>query len=136
MQAEKYLEQIETIDMDIAILRKEYARLFAKANSMGGFCAGERVQASRNLQRGAENIGEYIDVEREINALTAKKQAILDTIRRLPSKEYKILYRVYAEGAMLKVLPSEFKKSYSWVRWKKRKALEHLQILLDEEKRG
>jgi DNA-directed RNA polymerase specialized sigma24 family protein len=133
MTAEQYLRQIEKLDTKIAIKQKEYARLVASANSMGGFCAGERVQSTRNLHRGADTIAEYIDVEREINALKSQKKAILDTIQRLPSKEYKLLYRVYVEGAMIKELPSEFNKSYSWVQMKKRKALEHLQIILDEE---
>ncbi len=133
MTAERYLMQIETIDTKIAILKKEYARLVSMANSTGGFSVGERVQSSRNLQRGADTIAEYIDVEREINALKTKKKAILDTLGKLPSKEYKILYRVYAEGAMIKELPSEFKKSYSWVLLMKRNALEHLQTILDEE---
>lgn len=133
MTAERYLMQIETIDINIAIKQKEYARLVAKASSIGGFSVGERVQSSRNLQRGADTICEYIDVESEINALKAKKTAILDTLQRLPSKEYRILYRVYVEGAMIKELPSEFNKSYSWVQMKKRKALEHLQAILDEQ---
>lgn len=133
MTAEQYLSQIEKLDTEIAIKQKEYARLLARAKSMGGLSIGERVQATRNLQRDADTICEYIDVEREINALKSKKRAILDTIKKLPSKEYRILYRVYAEGAMIKELPSEFKKSYSWVQMKKRRALEHLQIILDEE---
>ena len=133
MTAEQYLRQIEKLDTEIAIKQKEYARLLARAKSMGGLSIGERVQATRNLQRDADTICEYIDVEREINALKSKKRAILDTIKKLPSKEYRILYRVYAEGAMIKELPSEFKKSYSWVQMKKRRALEHLQIILDEE---
>lgn len=133
MTAERYLMQIESIDTKIAILRKEYARLVAQANSTGGFSVGERVQSTRSLQRGADTICEYVDVEREINALKAKKKAILDTLERLPSKECKILYRVYVEGAMIKELPSEFKKSYSWVQKKKQIALEHLQSILDEE---
>ena len=65
--------------------------------------------------------------------LSAKKRAILDTLERLPCKECKILYRVYVEGAMIKELPSEFKKSYSWVLLTKRNALERLQAILDEE---
>lgn len=136
MRAEQFLNQLETLDITIGIKQKEYARLVAMASSMGGFSVGERVQSSRNLQRGADTIAEYIDLEKEINALKSKKKAILDTLQKLPSKEYKILYRVYAEGAMIKELPSEFKKSYSWVQKKKQIALEHLQTILDEEKRG
>jgi DNA-directed RNA polymerase specialized sigma24 family protein len=132
MTAEQYLRQIEKLDTKIAIKQKEYARLVASASSMAGFSSGERVQSTRNLHRGADTIAEYIDVEREINALKSKKKAILDTLQRLPSKEYRLLYRVYVEGAMIKELPSEFKKSYSWVQMKKRKALEHLQTILDE----
>jgi DNA-directed RNA polymerase specialized sigma24 family protein len=133
MTAERYLRQIEQIDTKIAILRKEYARLVANASSVGGFGFGERVSTTRNLQRGADTICEYVDVEREINALKAKKKAILDTVAKLPSKEYKLLYRVYFEGAMIKELPSEFNKSYSWVQKTKQSALEHLQAILDEE---
>ena len=133
MTAEQYLSQIELIDTTIAIKRKEYARLVNRADSVGGLSLGERVQSTRNLQRGADTICEYIDIERELQALQARKKAILDTIGRLPSKEYRILYRVYFEGAMIKELPSEFKKSYSWVLLMKRKALEHLQDILDEQ---
>ena len=133
MTAEKYLQQISKLDAIISNKVNEYKRWVSVADSMGGFSVGDRVQSSRNLQRGADAIAEYIDIEREINALKSRKKAILDTLQRLPCKEYEILYMIYVEGHMLKELPSHFDRSYDWVRKTKRKALEHLQDILDEQ---
>lgn len=132
MQAEKYLEQIKKIDAIISNKLKEYKRWVDVADGMGGFSVGDRVLSSRNLHKGSDAIAEYIDIESEINALKARKKAILDTIQQLPYTEYEILYKIYVEGYMLKELPSQFDRSYDWVRMKKRKALEMLQDILDQ----
>ena len=132
MQAEKYLEQIKKIDAIISNKLKEYKRWVDVADGMGGFSVGDRVLSSRNLHKGSDAIAEYIDIESEINALKARKKAILDTIQQLPYTEYQILYKIYVEGYMLKELPSQFDRSYDWVRMKKRKALEMLQDILDQ----
>ena len=136
MTAEKYLEQIRMLDDMILTKLKEYNRWVAIAEGMGGFSVAERVQCTRNLQRGADAIGEYIDLEREINKLKRRKNEVIGTIQQLPFNEYKILYRIYNDGRMLKELPSEFDKSYEWVKKTKKKALRRLQGILDEKEKS
>jgi DNA-directed RNA polymerase specialized sigma24 family protein len=132
MQAERYLEQIKKLDAIILNKRAERKRWESIADSMGGFSVGDRVQASRNLHKGSDAIAEYLDIDTEIKALTARKKAILDTLQRLPCDEYKVLYKIYVEGKMLKELPSEFYKSYEWCKKKKQRGLLLLQNILDE----
>lgn len=132
MTAVEYLDQIKKYDVMILNKRKERKRWESVADGLGGFSVSDRVQTSRNLHRTSDAIGEYIDIDREIKELEGKRQGIIDTIQRLPSIEYRILYMLFVEDYMLKELPSEFNKSYAWVKDKKRKALKHVQSILDE----
>ena len=100
---------------------------------MGGFSVGDKVQSSRNLHKGADAISNYIDIEREIDELKKKRQELINTLQLLSPIEYDILYKLYIEDYVLKELASEFHKSYAWVKEKKRKALKHLQDILDKE---
>lgn len=135
MRAEEYLEEYNKLDIIIKSKEKRAARLRAMAESMGGgsLCA-DRVQTSRNLHRGSEAIGEYIDIEREIKELEAQKKEILSTLGRLPFAECKILYMLFIDNYILKEIPSEFGKSYAWAKICKKKGLQRLQAILDERK--
>lgn len=131
MTAEQYLEQIKKLDAIISNKKRDYERKVGEADGLGGFSLSERVQTSRNLHRGADAIIEYISIEEEIKTLEMKRKGIIDTLQELPCDEYEILYSIYVDGYMLKELPSLFHKSYEWVKWKKRKALDHVQSLID-----
>lgn len=133
MTAEKYLEQIRKIDAIIINKLKDHKRWVEIAEGLGGFSVGERVQSSRNLHRGADAIGNYIDLESEIKALREKRQGIIDTIEGLPCDEYKVIYKIFVEGYMLKEIPSLFDKSYDWAKKTKRDALRNLQSILDKK---
>lgn len=132
MTAIQYLQQIKRYDYIIANKVKEYRHWVEVADGMGGFSAGERVKSSRNLQKGANAINNYIDVEREIKELKRKRQEMIDVVQKLSPIEYDILYKLYIEGYVMKELASEYHKSYAWVKEKKRKALAHLQEILDK----
>ena len=134
MTAEKYLEQILKIDAIILNKLKEYKRWVDVAEGVGGFSVSDRVQSTRNLHRGADAIGEYIDLEREINELKKRKNEVLGVLQQLPLDEYRVLYKIYVEGYMLKELPSQLDKSYDWVKKKKKAGLELIQDILDEKK--
>lgn len=136
MRAEEYLKQIRKIDSIIGDKSREYKRWVEIAKGLGGgFSVGDRVQTTRNLQKGSDAVIEYISIEREIKELERKRKGIIDTIQQLPYNEYKVLYGIYVDGYMQKELPSQFDKSYEWVKKKKRDALKLLQDILDE-KRG
>ena len=134
MTAEKYLEQVKKIDVIILNKLKEYKRWVDVAEGMGGFSVTDRVQATRNLHRWADAIGEYIDLEREINELKRQKNEVIGKLQQLPYHEYNVLYKIYVEGYMLKELPSQLHKSYDWVKKKKSVGLKLLQDILNEKK--
>ena len=136
MTAEKYLEQIRKIDAIIINKLGDHRRWVEIAEGIGGFSVGERVQSSRNLHRGADAIGNYIDLESEIKALREKRQGIIDTIEGLPCDEYKVIYKIFVEGYMLKEIPSLFDKSYDWAKKTKRDALKRIQEFLDEKEKA
>jgi DNA-directed RNA polymerase specialized sigma24 family protein len=133
MTAEQYLEQTQKINDIIVDKLKERRRWVDIAEGLGGFNVSDRVQSSRNLHRGADAIGEYCDIDREIKALEGQKNSIMSDLQKLPLFEYRVLYKIYVEGYMLKELPSEFHKSYAWVKMKKRRGLDILQEIIDRK---
>lgn len=133
MTSEQYLRQIRKLDAVIVNKLKDHRRWVEIAEGIGGFSVGERVQASRNLHRGADAIGRYIDIETEINELRAKRNGIVAVIEELPPDEYQVIYKEYVEGYMLKELPSKFKRSYDWCKRKKRDGMAMIQEILDKE---
>lgn len=133
MTAEQYLEQIQKLDVIIINKLADYNRWVAIAGGLGGVSVGDRVQSSRNLQRGSDAIGRYIDIEREIDALKQKRLDIIKTVEQLPPIEYDLIYRLYVQGHSLKEIAYHFDKSYDWVKKRKRKALGMVQKLIDEK---
>lgn len=132
LSAEEYLEQINLIDGIIVNKMRDYKRWRELADGYGGgFSVGEKVQASKDLQRGASAIIEYVSIENEISALNNKRQGIINTIQSLPHLEYKILYAIYVDGLMVKELPSLLNKSYETIKITKRKALEHIEDIIN-----
>ena len=132
MTAEEYLEQIKKLDAIISNKMKDYEDKVGVAIGLGDFSVSERVKSSPNLHRNADNIIEYISIEEEIKKLQIKRKGIIETLQQLPCDEYKILYAIYVDGCRVKELPSVFKMSNAWVKWKKRQALDHVQILIDK----
>ena len=133
MQAEQYLDRIKKIDAMIKNKMRDHARWVEIAEGFGGAALGERVQSSRNLHRGADAIGNYIDLEREIESLHAERQRIIQTIERLPAEEYDLIYKLYVEDYSMKEIAYSKKKSYDWVKFRKQSALRHLQGILSKQ---
>jgi DNA-directed RNA polymerase specialized sigma24 family protein len=131
MKAITYLERIKKIDSMIRNKLRDYDRWVGVAEGLGGASDGERVQSSRNLHRGADAIGNYIDIEAEIRSLRRERQEIIETIERLPSTEYDLVYRLYVQDYTMKEIAYQLGKSYEWVKLKKRRALLLVQALLD-----
>lgn len=134
MNAETYLDRIKKIDSMIKNKLRDYARWVEVADGLGGAALGERVQSSRNLHRGSDAIDTYIDLEREINALKKDRQSIIDTIEKLPSAEYGVIYKLYVEDYTLKEVAYHFQKSYEWAKYKRKQGIELVQAVLDKRR--
>ena len=133
MQAEIYLDRVKKIDAMIQNKLRDHRHWVEVADGLGGAGLGERVQSSRNLHRGADAIDRYIDIEREIEALKQERQEIMETIERLPSAEYEVIHMLYVQDYSMKEIAYIKKKSYDWVKRKKRWSLEFIQAILDGE---
>lgn len=132
MTASEYLSRVKKIDYMIRNKVEEHRHWESVASGLVGASLGERVQASRNLHKGADAIDKYIDIEAEIRALRQERQEIIGTIERLPTEEYDLIYRLYVKGESMKELAYHFGKSYDWVKRKKSYALKLVQAMLDE----
>lgn len=132
MTAEQYLDQIKKCDAMIKNRIRDHARWVEIAEGFGGAAVGERVQSSRNLHRGSDAIGRYIDIEQEIEKLKEERLSIIRTIEKLPSLEYEVIYKLYVQDYSIKEIAYQMRKSYRWVRYRKEDGLIHLQIMLDE----
>ena len=135
MTAEQYLRQIRKIDAIIVNKLKDHRRWVELADGLGGFSVGERVQSSRNLHSGADAIGRYIDIEREIDELKLKRLGIIADIERLPANEYKVIYKLYVEDKTLKEIAYECGMSYEWVKVRKRRGLLLIQRYIEEKEK-
>jgi DNA-directed RNA polymerase specialized sigma subunit len=145
LRADEYLDQIAKIDAIVINkseeskkLDDEYKRLKALASGLGGFSVSERVQSTRDLQKNAHMIIDYVDIEqeikkimREIDELKRKRAEIIKNIERLPSAEYKVIYALYVKDFTLKEVAYNCKKSYEWAKEKKRKGLTLIQTMID-----
>lgn len=134
MTAEQYLRRIKKIDAMVENKVSDYRHWVEVAEGLGGASEGERVQASRNLYSIPNAICKYIDIENEIRALKQERQNIIATIEQLPCEEYELVYKYYVQDITIKELAYHFGKSYEWVKWRKRKAVEMIQEVLDKEK--
>lgn len=135
MTAKEYLEQIATLDeliknkvLRIGQLKEEAKRTTAKLD-------GERVQSSGSKQKMANTIVKYVDIEQgELKDLYEQREKIINTMKRLPYREYDILFKVYALGWKLDAVAERYHKSYSWAKKAHAKALNAMQKILDERK--
>lgn len=132
MVAEQYLERIKKLDTMLENKIRDYHRWLEVAEGLGGGAVGERVQTSRNLHQIPDAIGAYVDLDKEIDRLKQERMDIIKTIERLPPLEYDLIYRLYVQDQTLKELAFHFKKSYEWVKLKKRQAMSLVQHMLDE----
>ena len=133
MTAEEYVMRVKMIDDEITDALKDHARWVEVAEGLGGDSVSERVQSSRNLQKSATAIGNYIDIESEILLLKQERQEIINTIRQLRYFEYKVIVMFYLQDKTHKEIAYHFKKSYDWSKTTKRKALRHLQEIIDKK---
>lgn len=133
MKAEQYLERVKKIDAMIRNKLRDRARWVEVSQSLGGASDGDRVLSSPNPHRGADAIGNYIDLDREIDALKAERAEIIRTIERLPAEEYDVIYKLYVEDYSRKEVAYHYRKSIDFVKTRKKRGLELIQSFIDEQ---
>ena len=130
MLAEEYLDRIKKLDLMLRNKRRSYEKWVQAVDGFGG-ASGERVQASRNLHRGAEAIGNYVDAEKDIQRLEREREGIIKTIEALPADEYTVIYGIYVDGLSLKEIAYNERKSYEWVKNHRRKGINIIDKLIN-----
>lgn len=131
MDAEVFLKRIQKIDELVKNKARDHARWVEIAEGLGSATIGERVQSTRNLHKGPDAIGNYIDIEREIHALEMERREILSVVERLPADSYAVIYDLYVAVKQYKEIAYDRKKSLDWVRYHRKKGIERLQSILD-----
>ena len=154
MKAQDYLRQIEKINSLIESTQSEIDFWKAMATKTTVNMNGERVQSSGSKDSISEAVCKYVDKEKELDAyidsLADTKNEIIETIRQLPSNEFKILHKKYI-GKVIKFpasaddpvqvkyltwdeIADEMNKSRRWVTDAHGRALIKVQKILDERK--
>lgn len=136
MEAREYVEQIERFER--LIKNKQFERDFwyGLATSTTATLGGDRVQTSSNKQAMESRTIEAAEAEREIRELKQEITDIIHTIQRLELDEYDFLHQHYVQHKPVKAIAGDKKLSISWATTMHKKALDHLQVLLDEKEKG
>ena len=104
---------------------KEFLNSIAKYDSM-------MVNAMLEQKTWADIIGES-DIEGRINEIKAKRRQVLDIVERLPTDEYEVIYKRFAQGRTYNEIADELSRSVSWVTKKKKSGMLIIQNMLDSE---
>ena len=83
------------------------------------------------MQKMADAVVLYSDIEKSIEEDEAKKQEIVDTIGMLNPNESVVLYKCYVDGMSLKEAAKAISRSYSWVSKRHLDGIESVQKILD-----
>ena len=134
MNAEEYLDRVKKLDAMIRNKMRDHERWLQIADGFGGASTGDRVQSSRNLHKGSDAIGNYIDIEKDILKLKQERESIIKTIESLPLDEYKVIYGIYVSGQSLKEIAYNERKSYEWVKKHRASGIDMIQAILDESR--
>lgn len=138
MKAKWFLMKIEDIDAKIEGRAFEIVQLKLIASGRTAQWGSERVQSSGSQQKMADAIAKYIDYENdpEIKVLLELKQYIIDIMKKLPTKYYKLLHKIYVQGMTIRDIYLQEHMSRSWGDSNHKKALKELQIILDNMEKG
>lgn len=132
MDAEKYLNQIEKLDAlieDCYDESKWWKEIAAGTTAQMG---GERVQSSGDKQRMASATIKSADAEAKAKDYERQREEIMNTIRTLPAKQYKILYNVYRKYMSLHAASIQCGVSYATGKKIRKEAIKEVQRILDE----
>lgn len=138
-KAQEYLEQIPKLNVMIENKMAEVAQWRDVALGITSHSEGERVQSSGSQQKMADAINRVIDLQAEINGMIDRlidlKQEIIRTIEQLNATEYDVLHKRYIQGMTFDEIGAAKHKSKSWATTVHGRALQNLNVILDERER-
>lgn len=138
MDAKEYLRQVEKLDLRIKNKLIEQRQWRDIAMGITANMDGERVQSSGTKNKMGDAVERCVDMEAEISSLVDKlidtKKEVVQTIERLYSPiEYDVLHKRFIQYKTLQEIADEYKKDYGWAKSTCKRAVRHVQALLDEK---
>ena len=135
-KAQEYLEQIPKLNVLIENKMAEVKQWRDVALGITTNTEGERVQSSGSQQKMADAINRVVDLQAEINSMIDRlidlKQEIIRTIEMLNATEYDVLHKRYIQGMTFDEIGAAKHKSKSWATTVHGRALQNLNVILDE----
>lgn len=135
-KAQEYLEQVDKLNAMIENKMAEVAQWRDVALGITSNSEGERVQSSGSKQKMSDALDRVVDLQTEINALIDRlidlKQEIIRTIELLNATEYDVLHKRYIQGMTFDEIGAAKHKSKSWATTVHGRALQSLNMILDE----
>ncbi len=135
MDARKFLQQIEKIELQIKNKKYEKERWDDIATSITAQMGGERVQTSGSKEKMAKAVIEAVAVQEQIDVLLDTISEVYRVIEKLDTKYYKFIHKIYVQGMTLREVASSEGYSYSWATTMHSRALKEVQRILDGEKK-
>ena len=140
MEAKWMLERIEEIDAKIEGRAFEVIKLKLLASGRTSQWGSERVQSSGSQDKLGNLVAKYIDLEKEndpeLKELLLLKQYIINQIKKLPTKQYRMLHRIYVQGMTIRDIYLMEHRSRNWGDDNHKKSLKALQNILDGMEEG
>ena len=138
-KAQEYLEQIPKLNVLIENKMAEVKQWRDVALGITTNTEGERVQSSGSQQKMADAINRVVDLQAEINSMIDRlidlKQEIIRTIEMLNATEYDVLHKRYIQGMTFDEIGAAKHKSKSWATTVHGRALQNLNVILDDRER-
>ena len=137
-EAQKYLEQVEKLDVIIKNKLIEQQQWRDIALGVTANMDGERVQSSGAKSKMAEAINKCVDMESEIDRLIDQlvdtKKDVIQTIEQLYSPtEYNVLHMRYVQYLSLQEIADQYGRDYGWATTTHGRALKSVQHILDRK---
>jgi DNA-directed RNA polymerase specialized sigma24 family protein len=135
LKAQELLDQIKKIDAVILNKQNEVERWKDRAVNITAPVGTEKIQASGSLQKMADAVCEYVNLEEEdIRQLFQQRRYIISIIEQLSVTEYELLYNIYVLQLDFDDAAEAASRSRSWVNSAHGRALQNVQRILDRQK--
>lgn len=132
-----FLESVEKVDAIVPNKLIEIQQMHDLATSITATMNGECVQSSGSKQKMADAVNKCMDtideISAEVDRLRKRRKEVIQTIEQLYSPaEYKVLHMRYIQHKDLEEIADEFGRSYDWAKDTSKRAVEHVQAILNK----